>query len=1054
MKKIGILHISDVHINASSILEIDSLVKKLIIDIEKVKDENNLQINLICFAGDLIEKGEDALKDEMQIRLAEEHFIQPLLKALGLTKNEFILVPGNHEVDKRKIAKRTEAGLAAISSLQEVNEAIDDMQNEYKSRLEYFYEYMYENYILDAEKWNLGYSMIKNINGINIGIVGVDSAWRSTGVGWEERGKMLVGEQQVRMLHNNVKDADLKICLMHHPLDWLSDLEMTNVERKLNSFDLVLRGHVHDLDDRQICTQKYKTIYNTSGKLYPIDNYYSGYSILDINMDLSTCSIYSREYLKSPREDFDKALRINENGKVEYLLTSYDESKIMEYDLKLQLKKYYEEATGKYAMLKNIDSYSPDKIGDFFVEPIIFEKSEYERGELTRKGEKKEDPVPLSDLINAHDNILILGKRECGKTTILQRFGISYANNESEKVPIYIDMMRLSKGKDRILLACQNFVFNNVSSDMPIAKNQIRNMLSEGKVICLFDNVSLTNSDHILWIQNFVKSFPNNRVIFAAEEKFYQTYTLKELPDLGAKYKCVYLEYFGKRQVREMVTKWVAGKEGVDANEITQKIVTYCNNIRFAMTPFNIAVFMTIWDSDKTFIPINEGRVMQTYLETVLDKFSAEGFQRSEYDYKLKQHFLGYLSYMMCRKDKYFFTVNEFDSLVDEYHRKKGFEKSASKFDKIFFERNILCVNGDYVYFSNTSIMEYCLASYAVSEENLYELLTAKGNRANFAHELSFYSGIVDDCSKLLNSLGDEITLTILDNMDILDEIEKLSIGLEFNINKEAFKEAMISSRRSIEEVDELEKLTTKNAECSPMQITKINTVDESESFMDLLLIYGNVIKNAETVDKDKKKIHLENYILGMNFQFGLMINEFSVYLASKTREELPVEIKEKHPDLTDEKYVEMKEWILELIKIALPIALQFSIVDNIGTPKLKIVISELLEVNKNRKFTRFMLSFLFCDIGNGNIKTFLMNYIREEASKDILKLILVKLGFYYSMWYFGNTPQIDEVLLDLITEVQIKLSGENGLDLQVKKNEYRKSIKQQYNRQRQKLVS
>ena len=66
-----------------------------------------------------------------------------------------------------------------------------------------------------------------------------------------------------------------------------------------------------------------------------------------------------------------------------------------------------------------------------------------------------------------------------------------------------------------------------------------------------------------------------------------------------------------------------------------------------------------------------------------------------------------------------------------------------------------------------------------------------------------------------------------------------------------------------------------------------------------------------------------------------------------------------------------MKEWILELIKIALPIALQFSIVDNIGTPKLKIVISELLEVNKNRKFTRFMLSFLFCDIGNGNIKTF-----------------------------------------------------------------------------------
>ena len=88
---------------------------KLIKDIEKVKDENNINIDLICFAGDLIGRGDMAYEKEMQIQLAEEHFIQPLLKAVSLTKKEFILVPGNHEVDRRKIAKRTEAGLAAIS---------------------------------------------------------------------------------------------------------------------------------------------------------------------------------------------------------------------------------------------------------------------------------------------------------------------------------------------------------------------------------------------------------------------------------------------------------------------------------------------------------------------------------------------------------------------------------------------------------------------------------------------------------------------------------------------------------------------------------------------------------------------------------------------------------------------------------------------------------------------------------------------------------------------------------------------------------------------------
>ena len=183
--------------------------------------------------------------------------------------------------------------------------------------------------------------------------------------------------------------------------------------------------------------------------------------------------------------------------------------------------------------------------------------------------------------------------------------------------------------------------------------------------------------------------------------------------------------------------------------------------------------------------------------------------------------------------------------------------------------------------------------------------------------------------------------------------------------------------------------------------------------------------------------------MLGMNFQFGLMINEFSSYLSTKRKEELPPEIKEKHPDLTDEEYENIKQNTLDLLKVVLPIAIQFCIVDNVGTPKLDIVIHELIQNNKDKKFTRFMLSFLLCDIGNGNIKTFLMNYISDEDSKDFLKLILAKLGIYYSMWYFGNNPHMDDVLLDLITEVQFKISGENRLQMQAKKGEYKKRIKQ-----------
>src|SRR5699024_2836207 len=212
MKRLGILHLSDIHISASSISVANRLVNKLIKYVQKVKRDYDIRLDLKCFAGDLIERGDKSYEDEKQIELAEKYFIDPLLQQLGLSKDRFILVPGNHEVDRREIAKITEKGLANMSSLEDINDAIYHMEDEYKRRLKYFYDYMYTNYVQDANQWNLGYSVERIINGVTVGIVGLDSSWRSTGAGYTERGHMLVGEQQVGVLFDNIKDTDLKIC--------------------------------------------------------------------------------------------------------------------------------------------------------------------------------------------------------------------------------------------------------------------------------------------------------------------------------------------------------------------------------------------------------------------------------------------------------------------------------------------------------------------------------------------------------------------------------------------------------------------------------------------------------------------------------------------------------------------------------------------------------------------------------------------------------------------------------------------------------------------------
>ena len=58
MKNLTILHISDVHIQKCNSIEIQEITKKMICDINNVIKEKNINIDLICFTGDLIHRGE------------------------------------------------------------------------------------------------------------------------------------------------------------------------------------------------------------------------------------------------------------------------------------------------------------------------------------------------------------------------------------------------------------------------------------------------------------------------------------------------------------------------------------------------------------------------------------------------------------------------------------------------------------------------------------------------------------------------------------------------------------------------------------------------------------------------------------------------------------------------------------------------------------------------------------------------------------------------------------------------------------------------------------
>lgn len=1048
MNSLNILHISDSHIQKRDEEEIKEIVCKLIDDVKKVQVEEQIGIDLICFTGDLIQRGDRAIQEEDQMKIADKILVQPLLDELGLNKDSFLMVPGNHEVDINKIVKATEKGLL-VNSLEEIHENLEEMDKSYLDRLGYFYDSL-DTYYTEAIRGKIGYAFMYSINGKKVGIACIDSSWRSSGKGECEKGLMYVGEKQIQDLFRHIKCADIKICMMHHPIDWLSPYESTLIEREMTKFDLVLCGHVHENDNKEICRQDMKTIYSTAGKLFPLDyaqgrkvDGYNGYSILNIDYNTNLCTIFMRTYFAKERNDFDKAVNVKEDGKTVYPLNGNTNEKQMEFNIITGINEYFKGMSETINQINEIDVQSPINIEQVFVEPILSEESEYRQ-----KNNKDKKKISMNELIDIDKNIILLGKKESGKTTILQKMGLLYIEKyrNGEIIPIYLDMRHLPKGKNKLINATLYFVMNNVFDDVYISKAQVKELIDNGKFVFLFDNVDISDRNHTIMINEFLKNNSNNKFYFTVNEEFFQSIDIKKIPEYGESFKKLYIHSFGKGEIRELVTKWACKQvKTIDVNEVVEKINSYCNQINFAKTPFNISIFMVIWDIDKNFVPQNEGIVMENYLEVLLEKLSPIESNRSTYSFQIKQHFLSSVAYKMFEKNEYYFTKKEFDDYVYEYHEKKGYKETESRFSELFFEKGILSKSDGLIVFSHTSILEYFLAIYAKENDEFLKYMLEKHNRINFKNEICFYAGLTPDCANLLDSIADTIIETIIDSIDTVEKLNNLEIMMDFKFQKEELLERLKNNRPNQGEVDKLSDISNPQKEKSPLQIDKQKNnliiespkiidienenVDElnsqdTEDFYSLVQIYGSVLKNAELLDNEYKINHLENYMYAMNILLGEILHVVNIIRGELLFEDFVEELEEEKKKPTEEEFEEIKNSFTEMMKITFPIILQQIIVENIGTPKLERAIEELMKNKTEEAFEKFMLVFLKCDLRSGNVVNELKKYIEEENSENILKLIFTKLVFYYNTRYFGADLKMDNNIIDLIACVQMKLSG------------------------------
>ncbi|PHS10004.1 MAG: hypothetical protein COA88_02955 [Kordia sp.] len=321
-----IVHLSDIHLSFDNHHEfIHSHRKALIKDLIEYHSTKNIDIILIT--GDLVDKGGHSLLEIKNYKEAgitnpydifQTIFIEPIIKEVGISKNQFLFIPGNHDINEKEISYFEECEMVNKINKRNISEYlernnIDFINNKRIKLYKEFEKKFHGNNTLYKFSNNQSTFIYNYKESHKVGFILTNDSWRCKSRKLkDESEKLFFGFQQLdyslEELENH--DTDINICLLHHSLDDYE--EKYEVERILNTKDIeiFLYGHYH--------SSKFEAKNNPTGNSIgirgrailnkpeePIEEYQSGYQIIDLDLiSYKINRIYYRKYIHK-RSEFD-----------------------------------------------------------------------------------------------------------------------------------------------------------------------------------------------------------------------------------------------------------------------------------------------------------------------------------------------------------------------------------------------------------------------------------------------------------------------------------------------------------------------------------------------------------------------------------------------------------------------------------------------------------------------------------------------------------------------------------------------------------------------------
>ena|GEM_PF-7115051 len=939
-------------------------------------------------------------------KLAESHFISPLLEKFNISGDCFYACQGNHENDIEKHNEFTLEGLKSKAKDIAELEKIFNLGNIFNSINS-------SNFKSFIEKRNINVNFISdivyysktNIENCAIGIVGINTGWSSCGSSIKDSGQLFYGYTEIEKGLNEINDCKLKIMLMHHPLDYCNVIEKKNCDKILQRFSLVLSGHLHDLDDKQIVSPIGNTLFLSAGRLDSKNIELNGYSLLEFNPVTMSVTVHFRKYYEN-RDCFDKSLQNAEDGVFVHTLSDIQDNYSFVWNLVCDMNPYYE----RFLQDNLITNILKKENATQLLPLQLYNYSEFTQAcDLDSDCEKT--IIDLNVIMQNSDNYKIFGRQRFGKTTLLKFLAQKYVSEFIiyNRFPFYVDMKTVDfAGKNQLFRAIKKHLSNISHNSISLKDVNLTELLMSGCAVLLVDNFNSSDSMQKKIIDSFINQYKNTKLIITENEEISDFLDIKKSSKLPDEYfKRLYIHSISKDLIGAFAEFWI--DENIDdVNNIVNKCSICISEIGMEKTPFNAIMVLAIYNDAPNFFAINEANVIERFMELLLEKLDVSEFKSSSFDFRNKEDFLANMALHMFNEDKYSISEEEFDAFSKKYFNEFGLDRKNSNFDKIFFEKQVLTNYGGKINFTYRFVLEYYIAK-AFSIWGVPEKVMQDDNYLSFANELNYYSGIIRKDNDIFRVVEKNIDSYIDKYSDKISQISsyKFDIEIEYSIPNEKFsnKELNIITDRPDSSI----------SISSKKDIAGALNNDKTRFYL-LLNIYSKMIRNIEYLNATEKINAINNCIRDCTLILSLMI-EIIDTVAHDDINELKEALQKKLSFNKSENELDMDELLsqlFEVIKISIPSTIEVEMFEWLGSRKLLPQFKQIAAQCDFSGITDFFFLALFLDFRDNSGYLYASQYIKRTDDKSLLNLLFAKLTTSYLLSNSNDDDKLEELMVQL----------------------------------------